>query len=301
MRNKIPLLFSTGVPQIDEIIRGCIGLLEIVFPNRIQAYYLVGSYADGGFTTTSDIDLVPLFKGKMQAGEEQTYRQAVEYMNLLSPVHLGFGLRNEDQSFREGGVGIKIGSVLLYGKDVRDQIPLTPLEQYRRSLISTSIDLIRYQRGDPKRLIFPLGYPNAQDAYYGYVKDEQVQGTMRRGIATIFTHLMFLASSIATLKTGQYNASKSFSWKFYQETIGDAWGAYLEEWYIHGKKQWGYAVPVSAEERHHLRQMCQKALAFENEFLLIAKDFILQRLESNAEEERQWAQQEIQKIIITTE
>ena len=296
--SKISLQFSTGLSRIDEIIYGSIGILETLFPHRIRAYYLVGSYADGGYTSESDIDLVPLFKGMMQDGEEISYRQTVEYMDKLSPVRLGFGLRNEDQSFREGGVGIKIGSVLLYGEDMRDHIPLTPLEQYCQSCISTSIGLIRYQRSDPDQLFFPLEYPNAQDEYYGYLKEENIQGTIRKSAASIFTHLMFLASSIVTLKTGQYNASKSFSWKFYQDHIGDGWGTFLEEWYTRGKKQWRYAIPMTSKERNQLKQMCQKVLAFENEFWMIAKDFILKRLESKDEKQHYWAEQEMQKITL---
>jgi hypothetical protein len=296
--SKISLLFSTGLTRIDEIIYGSIGILETLFPDRIRAYYLVGSYADGGHTSDSDVDLVPLFKENMQDGEEIRYRQSVEYMDKLSPVHLGFGLRNEDQSFREGGVGIKIGSVLLYGEDVRDQIPLTPLEQYCQSCISTSIELIRYQRGNQDQFFFPLDYPNAQDEYYGYLKVEDIQGTSRMSTASIFTQLMFLASSIVTLKTGQYNASKSFSWRFYQDYVGDRWSAFLEEWYIQGKKQWGYAVPLTSKERNQLKQMCEKVLAFENEFWMIAKDFILQRLDSKNEKQREWAEQEMHKITI---
>src|SRR5215213_5648145 len=90
--SKISLLFSTGLSYIDEIIYGSIGILETLFPNRIRAYYLVGSYADGGYASDSDIDVVPLFKGVMQDGEEISYRRVVEYMNKLSPVRLGFGL-----------------------------------------------------------------------------------------------------------------------------------------------------------------------------------------------------------------
>ena len=298
--SKISVLFSTGSSRIDQIICGSIGILETLFPNRIRAYYLVGSYTDGGYTSNSDIDIVPLFKGMMKDGEDVIYRQAVEYMDKLSPVHLGFGLRNENESFREGGVGIKIGSVLLYGEDVRDQIPLTPLEQYCQSLISTSIELIRYQRGDPEQLFFPLDYPS-QDEFYGYLKEEDSQGTIRESTAAIFTHLMFLASSIVTLKIGKYNASKSFSWKFYQDYIGDAWGAFLQEWYILGRRQWGNGVPFTSEERNQLKHMCQKALAFENEFWAIAKDFILKRLDSEDQEQRRWAEQEIQKITIKSE
>jgi len=298
--SKISLLFSTGISRIDQIICGSIGILETLFPNRIRAYYLVGSYADGGYTSNSDIDVVPLFKGVMKNNEEVIYRQVVEYMNKLSLVHLGFGLRNENESFREGGVGIKIGSVLLYGEDVRDQIPLTPLEQYCQSLINTSIELIRYQRGNPEQLFFPLDYP-ARDEFYGYLKEEDSQGTIREGTAAIFTHLMFLASSIVTLKTGKYNASKSFSWKFYRDYAGDEWDSFLQEWYILGRRQWGNEVPSTSEELNQLKHLCQKALAFENEFWAIAKDFILNRLDSKDEKQRRWAQQKIQQITSRSE
>ena len=37
--------------------------------------------------------------------------------------------------------------------------------------------------------------------------------------------------------------------------------------------------------------MCHRALAFENEFWTIAKDFILNRLDSKDQEQRDWAVQ----------
>ncbi len=217
----IKLLYSTGLPAVDALLRGSIGILEMVFPGRIRGYYLVGSYADGSFTPVSDIDLVPLFKGGPQEGEAERYWQALDYLNLLSPIRLGYGLRNEEQSFREGGIGITIGSVLVYGEDVRERIPLWPIEQYRRFCVSTSISGILYLRGNPGRVTYPLGYPDAQGAFYGYDKEMEHAGG-KKGTAALFTYVMFYASTLATLKTGKYHASKSFSWRFYQENVGDA-------------------------------------------------------------------------------
>ena len=34
---------------------GLVGLCELTFPERIQAYYLVGSYADGSAVPSSDL------------------------------------------------------------------------------------------------------------------------------------------------------------------------------------------------------------------------------------------------------
>lgn len=128
--NEITLVNSTGDVKADAIIRGAIGILEMVFPGRIGGYYLVESYADGMYVPASDLDIVPIFKGSMTSDEETTYWKIIHHLDLISPIHLGFGLRNEEQSFTHGGVGIKIGSLLLYGEDVRDKIPLWRLDYY---------------------------------------------------------------------------------------------------------------------------------------------------------------------------
>lgn len=58
----ISLLHSTNHQKVDQILQGIISLYEMVFPGRIRGYYLVGSYADGSATPTSDIDLQIWFK-----------------------------------------------------------------------------------------------------------------------------------------------------------------------------------------------------------------------------------------------
>src|SRR5690348_16432064 len=96
---EIVLLSPTGDRKVDDILRGAIGALEALFPGRIGGYYLVGSYADGSFVPASDIDLVPIFRGRISPAENTLYRQLVSDLDLISPIHLGFGLRDEDQSF----------------------------------------------------------------------------------------------------------------------------------------------------------------------------------------------------------
>jgi len=57
MIQPITLLNTTGHQRIDDIIRGLIGIFEAAFPDRIRAYYLAGSYADGSAVPLSDIDI----------------------------------------------------------------------------------------------------------------------------------------------------------------------------------------------------------------------------------------------------
>jgi Nucleotidyltransferase domain len=79
----IALASSTGQPQIDEIIRGIIGLFETVFPGRIRGCYLVGSYADGSAVALSDIDLRVVFKeGFADSAEEEQVRRVRGYCRL---------------------------------------------------------------------------------------------------------------------------------------------------------------------------------------------------------------------------
>ncbi|HYN89440.1 MAG TPA: nucleotidyltransferase domain-containing protein, partial [Ardenticatenaceae bacterium] len=237
---EIVLLQSTGNGRADDILRGAIGVLEAVFPDRIRGYYLVGSYADGSYVATSDLDVVPIFKGRLGDDDRARCLEIVHALDLISPIHLGFGLRDEEQSFADGGVGIKIGSVLVYGEDVRDRIPLWSLDRYRDFCVQTCLDIAVALRGSPDRLSYPLAYPDPHGPFYGYVQEMQTQNGVEPGTAALFGNVMFAASTIVTLRTGRYNASKSRSWKLYQECIGDEWGGFLEELYGTCKVHWEY-------------------------------------------------------------
>ena len=80
--SEIALLHSTGNPKADAVTRGVIGILERVFADRVGGYYLVGSYADGSYVSTSDLDVVPIFKGSMTGEEETTYWQVIHDLGV---------------------------------------------------------------------------------------------------------------------------------------------------------------------------------------------------------------------------
>jgi predicted nucleotidyltransferase len=69
MNQPITLHNTTGHQQVDGIIRGLIGIFEATFPERVRAYYLVGSYADGSAVPLSDIDIRVVFKDDFQGDE----------------------------------------------------------------------------------------------------------------------------------------------------------------------------------------------------------------------------------------
>jgi hypothetical protein len=88
------ILGSAGHPQVDKLLSGIIGLFELIFPQRIQAYYLVGSYADGSATPLSDIDVRVIFKGDFaDPQEDERFRQARQHCRMISPIVLSTARR----------------------------------------------------------------------------------------------------------------------------------------------------------------------------------------------------------------
>lgn len=72
---------QTGNRPIDHIARGALVRLEAVFPRRIRACYIEGSYANGMALPTSDLDLTIVFceRFKSQAEREQARHLCSEY------------------------------------------------------------------------------------------------------------------------------------------------------------------------------------------------------------------------------
>jgi hypothetical protein len=289
--NEITLSFSTGEAKVDAILRGTIGILEMVFPQRIRAYYLAGSYVDGSYIPASDLDVVPVFKAQMLEGEEAIYWQVIHNLNLLSPIHLGFGLRNEADSFTQGGVGIKIGSELLYGEDIRDSIPLWSLDYYLQYMIGAHLGMMLSFRGNTAPLVFPLSYPDPDDEFYGYVQSGDEPG--KPETSALFGHVMVMASTLVTLKTGAYNASKSRSHTFYSQHIKDKWNSLLDAFYEPCKLTWHYRIPPDADDRQILRTLCGQIPAFENHFLEQIKPYLQKQRDSGS----QWGIEQAGRIV----
>ena len=86
--NNTQITFSTGKPQIDNLIHGLVSLYEMLFPDRIRGYYLLGSYHDGSATHTSDIDLMIIFRDVFLEGEEERAIQTKQICRKIAPIHV---------------------------------------------------------------------------------------------------------------------------------------------------------------------------------------------------------------------
>lgn len=173
--NPIHLLETTNHLRIDAALRALIGIFELVFPQRISGYYVIGSFADGNPVPTSDLDGVILFKGNfVDQQERQRANALLDYCAELAAVELDLTVLAEQSVINFGNVALKWASLLVYGEDIRDLLCVPPLDDYAlRAMHSVSRFLARV-RQRATCLTFPLPYPDPAAEFYGYTASESV-------------------------------------------------------------------------------------------------------------------------------
>src|SRR5437879_1115456 len=98
----IELCATTGLEDLDELLRGLIILFETSFPTRIQSYYLGGSCSDGtavghdGSPNSSDLDLFVIFHGTVEEAEKTTFQSLVVASRLMSHIQIDANAYAED-------------------------------------------------------------------------------------------------------------------------------------------------------------------------------------------------------------
>ena len=89
--------------------------------------------------------------------------------------------------------------------------------------------------------------------------------------------------------------------KLYKKYINDEWTVLLEAAFEKIRKQWEYQIPENRDERQQLREICRQALAFENYFLIIYKDFLLTELRDAEDKDKLLAVKRLGEIIYPDE
>ena len=82
--DAIQLVHSTGNERIDECLSAVITIIEALFPQRIRAYYVLGSYADRNAVPGSDVDLFVVSKDVFRGEEQDVYRRIAEQCAILA-------------------------------------------------------------------------------------------------------------------------------------------------------------------------------------------------------------------------
>jgi hypothetical protein len=276
--DKVRLTNSMQDASIDNALCAIITQLNTHFPDRIHSYYVEGSYADNSHITTSDIDVVVVFKGDFVDKQEATEATAVALRSVAPyAFELDVEIRNEQTLARGVSPNFKMGSVLLYGPDIRPQFPLVSLIEWTRDRMHTSHWRTGHLFNRGGVITYPLDYPDPRAEFYGYdarkwrLPDGQEVNCTRDLIRLVG----WSATAIIAFKAGRYVARKSDCHKIYQEYFQDEWGQLLQDIYEQCRGRWNYLILEGREERKMLRSICERTLAFEKHFLSVYAEFLL--------------------------
>ncbi|GCE13455.1 nucleotidyltransferase domain-containing protein [Tengunoibacter tsumagoiensis] len=276
------LTFSTQQPALDQVLELLIQSFEEAFPDRIRSYYVEGSLANRSTVSTSDIDLLLIFKGRfVDEAESQRVEALAERLAQTSPIELDLDWKDELRLQEGVWPALKFGSELVYGEEIRDQLPLISLEQWTRDRMHSSFWRTGHLFHRTLPLDYPLQYPQPDEEFYGY-DQRTVQlkdGREVKSTRDLIRLVGWSATALIAYQAGQYVARKSDCHQMYRKYVADDQLAdLLQEIYELCRGRWNYLLPEDPAERRKLRSICEQTLRFENHFLLLYKEYLLQEL-----------------------
>ncbi len=163
------LPLTTGDQLADQVLLSSIVGFEEHFPAKAVAYYLTGSYAEGDPIPTSDIDLLIVVHDLSQ-GRDMLIR--LDSLRALSQNHLDPVMIAEPQlpnaAYVQIAAGLKQGSLLLRGRDVRPGVPTPSPEAFGRWAARKALGLMRQVRSGAS-LTKDVDVPDPTDEFLGYL------------------------------------------------------------------------------------------------------------------------------------
>jgi hypothetical protein len=285
--SEVELRMTVGDGNADRALAGVVQMFESAFPGRIVGYYIHGSGADHTAVSASDLDLDIVVRGGFtDSGERDALLDLARRVAGRSRIELDLDITDEATLELGADPNIKLGSRLLFGQDIRPDVPLISVEQWGRERMHAGYFLLMtvFKRQPPARL--PLGFPNHEDEFFGYtnrsILDEQrhpVPST--RNLVRVTG---WLGTALLAHEAGHYVVSKSECHRLYRQHVNDEWATLLDELYTVCRGAWSYRLPTDSSGRRQLRAMCERTLAFENHFLARYRPFLIEELARGKED-----------------
>ncbi|MBN8228589.1 nucleotidyltransferase domain-containing protein [Corallococcus macrosporus] len=286
---EVSLVGLTEDMGVNALLFGFVGLYALTFPGRVRACYLVGSHATSEAVGESDLDLTLVFKDAFLPGEEDRFERFRMAVGPLARYPLDLNAVEESRLVAEGEVNLKQNALLIAGEDLRDRVPLMPLEAWTRHSMHQPYRFIERARARPEDapLRFPLAYPDPGGELYGYDYREvtDAQGNLHRGFKELVTLACRMATAVVALDAGRHTFSKRDAIQAHREHLNDTWTPLYESIFALRQK-WGYRVPEDAEAKAALKDACARMLDAENTFLARYRDFLLLELTRGAVRDR---------------
>jgi predicted nucleotidyltransferase len=124
------------------------------FTERLKAAYVLGSYAEGTAVPGSDLDVLVVLRGTMTREEAEAARTVADELGAASPVRLDVLVRGEAELGRLHAVlqqSLRSGSRLVYGEDLRQDLPPVDHAAYTRAAWDGALPTIHRQLVDRLR------------------------------------------------------------------------------------------------------------------------------------------------------
>lgn len=301
----VALQWSAGDLVLDTLLRDLIGRIEATFSGRRVSYFLVGSYAERAAVQTSDVDLVIILRGPVHAGEVTVAEAAATSVSSSRVIDVDV-VTYED--LVGGGVPLtairlRTASVLLYGDDLRAELPLPPLDQYRRLVTPAPyINFVQLLRGH-ERNVYPLTYPDPSGPFLGYdsVRLSNRYSPDGRGFKDLVNGVAWAATALVALRSGDYIAGKEAARRSYHATIDDEWAALIADIYSLCRIRWAYLIPADPRDQAVLRALCARVLDFENHYFACYRDYLLAELLGADEAGRIFAVHRLREVLYSDE
>jgi len=301
---NIELQYASGDRRIDQVLRGVVGVCEATFPGRVRAYYLLGSYSNGSAVPTSDLDMGLLIADRYRDGtEEDRAIRLCQDCEAISGMLLELWVLSEERLEQPDRFGtalqLRFSSQFLYGEDVRGRLLVQADDRYVRWAMHVPIYGLLGERGQPAALIYPLDYPDPAGEFYGYdrLALAGAGGADEPGTKLLVAVVGRIAAALVALRTGRYVDSKRESVELYRTHIADEWTDVVEQVYAICRNRWGYRVPADPVDRGLLCDLCRRALAFENHFLVVYRAYLLALLQGPDRGQRLSALETLRHVI----
>lgn len=297
--DSLTLVATTGDERADALLRAVVHTFSAAFPGRVRGFYVHGSLAEHDSLPTSDLDLFILFQSAFRGAAEREraaeVRDAcVEQAGIELDIELG------DETSLAAGLDptFKLGSLLIYGDDVRDAYPLVPLDAWARDRLHSSYWRIVHLFARPLPVTLPLTYPDPADEFFGYARrmTRLPDGTEAPGTRDLIRSVGWAATALLALDARIYVARKRDCHTLYRQHIGDEWSDLLEQTYTHCRDAWRYLIPTDPAERAALHGICARTLGFENHFMARYHDYLLGELASPTAAHRARAQWVLEQL-----
>lgn len=252
---------------LGELVRRC----DAAFPGQSPGYYLVGSYAVGEPTPSSDVDVVVVFRAPLDEDGQARFARVRGECRAASPLVLDCSATSEETLLRVGGVWFQTASRLIAGEDIRPRVPQKPAASHARDLMHGVLPLIMRARGNPAALELPLAFPDPGGPLYGYDGRRVSAGGELRPVGTkdLASIVLAIANALTWRAAGRYvgRGRKRDIPEQYALVIGDRWAPLVAAAFERCRIAWDYKAPEGPAELEELREICRGALGFENHFI----------------------------------